>query len=84
MIYIERVNKLILGMSIYDNYVVILIYAILLSFNEFIIQFRITLNIILYKLIYNLFIYRVYNQVSKMNISENYVRIFHYSSYFIP
>ena len=54
----------------------------LLSYNVFILNFQQSFNDRFSKLLYNLSIYNVYNQVSEINIANNYVIIFLYSVYF--
>ena len=62
----------LIGMNIAD-YVGIFVSEISLSFNVIILQFEPTFNVRFSGLVYNLSIYSVYNQVSVMNISDNYV-----------
>ena len=62
----------LIGMNIAD-YVGIFVSEISLSFNVIILQFEPTFNVRFSGLVYNLSIYRVYNQVSVMNISDNHV-----------
>ena len=63
-------------MNINDNYVGTFFYTILLGYNVIIIQFQPTFHVSFSVLVYYYSIYIVYNQISGVNIDDNYFIIF--------
>ena len=72
----------LIGMHIDDIYFGIFVSTIWLSFNYTIIHFQTTFNVRFFGWVYHLSIFSVYNKISDVNISYNYVSIFIYPGYF--
>ena len=82
LFYIYRYYNVWIGMTIYDNYVGILVSTIRLSNNDFILHFWLTLNCRLSQWVYNYSILCIWNPVSGIIIVNNYVCVFILPRYF--
>ena len=80
-IYLQGFQRKI-GTNITDNYDGKFVSALLISYNEFIIELHLEWNVSFYIWVYILSINSVWSQVNGMHINDKYVSIFPYYSYF--